>query len=72
MGGGDLPRPDALLFLGLIVRDLFLDLDLLSLDLERRGLLERLGLRVRERVLDLRYLLEKKRLSHYSVGLSDT
>lgn len=57
VGGGDLPRPDVLLFLGLIVRDLFLDLDLLSLDLERRGLLDRLGLRVRERVLDLRYLL---------------
>lgn len=59
VGGGDLPRPDVLLFLGLIVRDLFLDLDLLSLDLERRGLLDRLGLRVRERVLDLRYLFVK-------------
>lgn len=56
-GGGDLPRAEDLLFLGLIERDLFLDLDFLSRDLDLRGLRERLGLRLRDRVRERRYLL---------------
>lgn len=53
---GDLPRIRGL-DLGLRERDLFLDLDFLSRDLERRGLLDRLGLLVRERVRERLYLL---------------
>lgn len=52
---GDLPRTRGL-DLGLGDRDLFLDLDFLSRDLERRGLRDLLGLLVRERVRDLLYL----------------
>lgn len=59
---GDLPRIRGL-DLGLRERDLFLDLDFLSRDLELRGLLERLGLLVRERVLDRLYLLGGKQYS---------
>ena len=59
---GDLPRIRGL-DLGLRERDLFLDLDFLTLDLERRGLLERLGLLVRERVRDRLYLLGSKTLA---------
>lgn len=56
---GDLPRIRGL-DLGLRERDLFLDLDFLSRDLERRGLLDRLGLLVRERVRERLYLLSSR------------
>lgn len=56
---GDLPRIRGR-DLGLRERDLFLDLDFLSRDLERRGLLERLGLLVRERVRERLYLSDGK------------
>lgn len=64
---GDLSRPA--LPRGLVDR-LLRDLDLLSrsLDLERLGLLDLRGLRVRERVRDLRYLFvggERRLLSSY-------
>lgn len=58
MGGGDLPRTEDLLFLGLMERDLFLDLDFLSHDLDRRGLRDRLGLRLRDLVRERRYRFE--------------
>lgn len=50
-------RPRVLLFPGLRERDLFLDRERLSRDLDLRGLLDRLGLLVRERVLERLYLL---------------